>query len=92
MKNNTCRLIILVLLFLGMACTQQMCAFSCGGDATIGDFPCGKKIINVTWKKDNLWILTRPLRTNDTLETYTFAESSSWDMMEGTVIIKECRQ
>lgn len=86
-----CRLIALVILLAFAPGCDQACAFSCGGNMDLKDFPCGHKLVNVTWKSSNLWYLTRPLREDDILETYTFTESSSIGVMEGTVTIKECR-
>ena len=85
------RFAVLAVLFVAMACTKQSCAFNCGGDFEMKDFPCGRKLVNITWKQDDLWMLTRPLKDDDVLETYTFSESSSMGVMEGQVTIKECR-
>jgi len=59
------------------ACTQNQRARIFGGTANI-NFPCNKKLVNITFKKDNLWMLTRPLNATDTLESYEFNEDSSW--------------
>ena len=85
------RWIVLAGVLLAMSCTKQMCAFSCGGSVDVGDFPCGRKLVNVTWKDDNLWFVTRPLRQDDVLETYTFNESRSFGVMQGQVTFRECR-
>jgi len=60
-----------------------------GGTQTV-DLPVKTKLVNVTWKDDsNMWILTRPMRENETPETLTFSEKSNFGVMEGTVIFKE---
>lgn len=69
-------------------CTEQERARNWGGTTT-EDLPAGERLVLVTWKEDHLWILTRPLREGETPETYTFRESSSWGMMQGTVTIRE---
>ena len=69
-------------------CTDQQRAKSFGGTATI-ELEQGKKLVVVTWKGEDLWLMTRDWRDGDRAETYKFAESSSWGFMEGTVVIKE---
>lgn len=73
------------------ACTQNQRARAFGGTANI-KFPCGKKLVNVTFKQDNLWLLTRDLRSDDKIESYEFNEDSSWGIFEGTVKIQECEK
>jgi hypothetical protein len=51
----------------------------------------GQKLIVMTWKDENLWILTRPMKDTDTAETYTFYEESSLGVMEGTYIVHEVK-
>ena len=46
-----------------------------GGDITVHLKP-GEKLVNVTWKESSLWFLTRPMRANDTEETYKFKEDT----------------
>lgn len=59
-----------------------------GGTQTV-NLPTKTKLVNVTWKEAGMWILTRPMRENETAETLTFSEKSSFGIMEGTVIFKE---
>lgn len=72
-----------------MACTQNERARYFGGTAK-ADFPCGKKLINVTFKQDSIWMLTRDLKPGEALESYEFNEDSSWGILNGTVKIQEC--
>jgi hypothetical protein len=72
------------------SCTQNERAKSFGGTATV-NLPQGQKLVNITWKEDQIWYLTRPMNSADTAETYTFQEESSYGMMEGTVILKESK-
>lgn len=72
------------------SCTQQSRAKEWGGTATI-DLPKGQKLVTVTWKQAEVWYLTRPMNSLDSVETYTFKESSSFGIMEGEVIIKETK-
>mgnify|MGYP000110668888 CR=1 FL=1 len=76
---------------LGMAsCTQNEMAKSFGGKA-IYTLPKGEKLVNVTWKEDHLWYLTKPMTANDTPETYTFKEKSSFGIIEGSVTLIETK-
>jgi hypothetical protein len=72
------------------SCTQNERAKSFGGTATV-NLPQGKKLVNITWKEDQIWYLTRTMNSSDSAETYTFQEESSYGMMEGTVILKETK-
>jgi hypothetical protein len=45
--------------------------------------------MNITWKKDQIWYLTREMNSNDVAETYQFQEESSWGVVEGTFNIVE---
>ena len=49
----------------------------------------GVKLINVTWKDTNMWMLTRPRTVGEKIETYRFTEKSQFGQLEGTIIIKE---
>jgi hypothetical protein len=77
-----------IALFTG--CTQQERAKNYGGTA-VEVLPAQRKLINVTWKDDHLWYLTRPMVSNDVAETYEFKESSSYGLLNGTVVIKETK-
>jgi len=70
------------------SCTQNQRAKTWGGKAEI-TLPAGQKLINATWKDDNLWYLTRPMRADEQPETYTFQEESSFGVLEGTYQITE---
>ena len=79
----------LSLLTLGVtACTEQEKARSFGGTSNI-ELGVGRKLVMVAWKETDLWVLTREMRADEKPETYRFSESSSWGVMEGTVVLKE---
>ncbi len=88
MKNWITILVILTLLVILMACTQQDRAKRWGGKAEI-ILPVGEKLITATWKESNLWHLTRPMRPGEIAENYIFQESSSYGIIEGKIIIRE---
>lgn len=78
-----------VLVVVG-GCTEQSRVRNYGGQGSI-NLPRGEKLVVATWKEDNLWYLTRPMRAEETPETYTFRESSSWGVWEGTILIHETK-
>lgn len=49
----------------------------------------GHKVVNITWKGDNLWILTRPMREGEQPEVLTFSESSTYGVLQGHVVVRE---
>lgn len=73
--------------FVLLGCSN-MVAKSYGGTVNI-DLPVGEKLAEVTWKDNNLWYLTRPMREGEEAETWTFQEKSNYGVMEGKVILKE---
>ena len=90
------RIIILIVVlfslgfFIVVGCTENRRARSWGGSAT-ENLPTGKKLVMVTWKESNLWILTRDMREGEKPEIYELKEHSSWGVMQGKVIIKESK-
>ena len=84
------RYFILFSLFLICGCTENSAARSWGGSATVELKP-DEKLEMITWKKSNMWILTRPMRCDDNVETHTFKEDSNWGINEGTIKIVEKR-
>jgi len=82
------RAIILVIGLLLVSCTEQQQAKSFGGKASM-TLPTGQKVVCATWKNSDLWVLTRPMREGEKAETLTLRESSSWGLLQGTVMITE---
>lgn len=87
MKNKLILLLACVAI-LSSGCTANERMKKFGGTSTV-EIPAGQKLVNVTWKELNLWVLTKPMTTNDTAETYTFKEHSNMGIIQGTVIFKE---
>jgi len=82
------KFIALALFIVG--CTQNQLARSFGGTAKI-QLPCNVKLVTATWKQDNLWYLTRQMENGEKASTYQFHEDSSFGLIQGDVIITECR-
>lgn len=63
-----------------------------GGTATI-TLPENKKLQLVTWKDANsLWLLYRPMRTDEQAETYTYQENSRFGVLEASITIREVKR
>lgn len=72
------------------SCTENERVKTWGGEGTI-NLPKGRKLVTVTWKETQIWYLTRPMDSNDVVETYQFQEESSWGVVEGTYNIVETK-
>jgi len=87
-------IIIIVLAVLAItlltSCTQNQRVKRWGGTGNI-NLPKGTKLVNVTWKNDQVWYLTRPMTESDIAEIYNFQEESSWGIIEGTYVIIESK-
>lgn len=80
--------VLMTTVFLSTSCTDNQRARSWGGNMTI-NLEQGQKLVNVTWKDEDMWILTRPMKPGETPETYRFVEESTWGIMEGSATIIE---
>ncbi len=72
------------------SCTENSRVKNFGGEGTI-NLPSGRKLVNITWKEDQIWYLTRQMDSSDVAETYQFHEEASWGMVEGTYNIIESK-
>lgn len=82
-------LIILSLIFLS-SCTENQMARRYGGTEHITLE--NKELVNLAWKQDQLWVLTKPMSEDHQPVIYSLKEKSSFGMIEGEVIIKEIRR
>lgn len=90
MKKKIAVLVAAAFVLLGCSGCGNMVAKSYGGTMNI-DLPAGEKLAEITWKDNNLWYLTRPMREGEEAEIWTFQEKSNYGMMEGKVILKESK-
>jgi len=84
-------IVVVISLFMGGArliSTDNQMAKNYGGTANI-EVEEGQKVLNVTWKENNLWVFTREMNSKDTVDVYKFSEKSSYGIQEGTYIITE---
>ena len=72
------------------SCTRQQMTREFGGKMEI-KLPAGQELMMVTWKDNDLFYLTRPMSPDYTPVTKTFQESSSFGIMESTVLFIESR-
>lgn len=89
MAKHIYLLIAIILTFAFAGCTEKERAKRYGGSFTV-KLECGQKLFTITWKEDSLWYATRPMRPDETAETYTFSEDSAWGAFEGKVTLVEC--
>lgn len=69
-------------------CSSQSMTKSWGGSMDVSLEP-NQKLMEVTWKDDSLWFLTKDMEESDTAEMYYFYEKDPLGMLEGTVKIYE---
>ena len=67
-----CIIGVIFALFVG----KDWCARSVGDKTTINLSP-GMKLVNASWKANELWYLTRSARSNETFETLEYTQHSS---------------
>ena len=80
-------LIAVAILFLS-SCTENTLARKFGGTSTV-ELESGQKLLNITWKENQLWTLTRNSRPGEPIETYEFKEHSAFGIIEGKVVVIE---
>lgn len=50
-----------------------------------------QKLVEVTWKNDSLWFLTKNMQEDDVAESYKFYEKDTLGLLEGSVHITETK-
>jgi hypothetical protein len=88
MRGMVIALLVSAVSLLLAGCPQNVRVKQWGGTMT-RELPAGQKLIVATWKDGDLWYLTRPMRSDEAVETYTFKEDSTWGVLNGTVIFVE---
>lgn len=81
-------LLVLAVAFAAASCTENQRVKRFGGNATI-DLTAGQGLEMVTWKGDQLWVLTTNRPDSVTAKSYTFSEKSSWGVFQGNYTITE---
>ena len=76
-------ILAVALIAIATSCTENSRARKWGGTEEI-TLNKNEVLINVTWKGDQMWVLTRDTIT----KTNHFREHSAWGVLEGEVILK----
>lgn len=84
------KLLIAFSLLSTMSCTENSKVKNFGGTGTL-DLAPNTKLVNITWKDTEIWMLTKPMTSTDVAETYEFSEKSSLGIMQGTYIVVETK-
>lgn len=88
-KNFCMGIVACAVIAMVVGCTANTRAKEFGGSMSV-NLDEGKRLVNVTWKESELWLLTRTTRvTNDPPSTYTLQEKSGLGWVEGRVTIIE---
>lgn len=80
MKKKILVLVFLVGLALTLTC-QQFLSRKWGGTTTITLEP-GERLLEATWKDNNLWFLVEPMDDDYIPKTKVFKESSMYGLLE----------
>lgn len=89
MKKVSIILLMLTLIFSLSACSPSQAIAKRVGGTTVINLPPNEKFLEITWKDEDLWYLTRSMRDDEVAETYEFNKRSVSGLFEGTVIINE---
>lgn len=90
MKKMFLILSVIVLMFISVSCTEQQRVRNFGGTMTI-DVEPGQEIMMATFKGEDLFYMTRPMSEDYVPTTKKLVESSSFGVLESTVIFKESK-
>ena len=82
--------IMAIVLIMVCGCTANERVKNFGGTST-KELQKNEKLINITWKDNNLWILTRPMLEGETPEEYKFKCDSNFGIFQGEIVIKESK-
>lgn len=81
-------LLIIAAVFTLAACTENSRVKNFGGSGKI-TLDKGLKLEMITWKDNELWVLTSDRPDSVMPKSYKFTEKSSWGVIEGIYLIDE---
>lgn len=85
------KIILLFIFILSIySCTENIRTKTFGGNMTI-ELPKGKKLIEATWKDNNLFYLIEDMDENYKPKNKMFIENSSYGILESKVIFIETK-
>jgi hypothetical protein len=79
-----------VVAVLMLTSCENLVTRNLGGSQTI-NLEKGQKLVEITFKDNDLWILTEPMDSDYVAKTKTFYEDSNLGVMEGKITIVEQR-
>jgi len=83
--------ILMLMASIGLiSCSENNRAKVWGGTMKV-ELSAGQKLVDVTWKENSLWYMTKPMNETDVAERYEFVENSNWGVVEGKVIFIETK-
>jgi hypothetical protein len=88
--NNMKKILISLFIMICVCSCDQTITRTMGGTTKIELEP-GEKLVEATWKGDNIWYLVEPMEADYTPKTKTFKENSRVGVFEGKVIFIEKR-
>lgn len=87
---KTIKIILLLFVLISITGCEQTVSRNFGGYTTINLKP-GEKLIEATWKDDNIWYLIEPMDSDYIPKTKVFKESAVFGVFNGTVTFIESR-
>lgn len=90
MKKILSRTFVIVMIGFCSGCTPNQIAREYGGTVKVKVDP-GYKVTSATWKGEDLFYFIEPMEDGYVPKEKKFVESSSYGILESTVIFKESR-
>ena len=87
MKKIVCSMFLTGACLLA-GCTENERVRNFGGTKQV-ELPAGEKLVNITWKENNVWYLTRTRHPDEKPEIYKFSEDSNFGVAKGSIVIRE---
>lgn len=88
MKRIYLFIVIITSIVVCSSCTENVRSRVYGADMTVRLEP-GEKLVEATWKENNLWYLVEPMDSTYIPKTKIFKENSSLGIIQGKVIFIE---
>ena len=79
-----------LLAFALTSCTENYRAKKLGGNMTV-NLPPGKKLINATWKDNDVWYLVEDMEEGYTPKTKQLIENSQYGLINGKITFVESK-
>ena len=87
---KTIKVMLLLFILVTITGCEQTVSRHFGGNMTITLNP-GERLIEATWKNDDIWYLTEPMDSDYIPKTKVFKESALFGVFNGTVTFIESK-